>query len=175
MNGQGNWQGQKKLLVGRKKNWKGRLVKFWGVWEENFKVNFKEMQFKHMVLVSLFRITQNQSARSCGHANEHSVSIKWANSVIRWVPTSFSLPLFAYCWVVWTAVSNVVSPNKCGRTCKVIMKYHAAVLLTVSFAVAYHIHPIFTLSFVSRQGGCRAICTKNTHPHAITYRFGYTW
>ena len=86
----------------------------------------------------------------------------------RWATTSFSLPSFACCWVVWTAVSNMVSPNKRGRTCKVIMKYHAAVLLTVSFAVAYNIHPTFTLSFVSRQGGCRAICTKNTHLHILT-------
>jgi hypothetical protein len=48
------------------------------------------------------------------------------------------------------------------------MKYHAAVLLTVSCAVAYYIHPIFTLSFASRQGGCRAICTKNTRLRILT-------
>lgn len=42
------------------------------------------------------------------------------------------------------------------------MKYHAAVLLTVSLTVAYCIHPTFTLSFISRQGECKAICTKNT-------------
>jgi hypothetical protein len=48
------------------------------------------------------------------------------------------------------------------------MKYHAAVLLTVSFAVSYYIHPTVTLSFVSRQGRCRAICTKNTCLHILT-------
>lgn len=48
------------------------------------------------------------------------------------------------------------------------MKYHAAVLLTVSFAVAYYIHPTFTLFFVSRQGRCRAICTINTRLRILT-------
>jgi len=48
------------------------------------------------------------------------------------------------------------------------MKYHAAVRLTVSFAVAYYVHPTFTLSFVSRQGECRVIGTKNTRLRILT-------
>jgi len=48
------------------------------------------------------------------------------------------------------------------------MKYHAAVLLTVSFAVANYVHPTLTLSFVSRQRGCTAIGTKNTRLRIFT-------